>query len=269
MRSEHEQFDDPQLATAVRRVWGAETAPAELRRRISSLMLDPASAHDAPAIAGRISPARRWFRYAAAAIILLAVGSLTYTARNRFFAPPAHHDEEYAALKPDMARLMTSTHDEAAKNRHVLLANSGNSTEFESLGKSLQIELGRRIAAVPLPGWNFVGARLAQIGNLPAAQMVFEHEDECISVFSLDVPEGYPTEDGIEYEQNFEGHPISGFVRAGGLYCLVGSSKSGKLDLEELEELRNTIRGHMTVRPATSVYNNPKIPPSLQQAVKQ
>jgi hypothetical protein len=268
MHLDQGQFEDPQLASAIRRAWGTERAPAELRRRISSLVPDPAGAG---AIAGRIAPStsgsRRWFRYAAAAVILLAIGTITFTARNRLFQS-SPHQEAYSELKPDMAKLMTHTHDAAAINPRLLTATGGNGSEFESLGRTLQIELGRRIAMVPLAGWNFVGARLAQIGDMPAAQMLFSHDDEYISVFSLDVPQGYPAEDGISYEQTFEGHPISGFVRAGGLYCLVGSSKSGKLDVEELEELRDQVHARMSARPTTP-YTNPKIPPTLLEAVKQ
>src|SRR5688500_10678383 len=91
--TEPHRFDDPALKAAVRRVWGAERAPAEVSRRISGMMHEMRPAAAAPAVDAspsmvcptpvtadptfwQRSPFYGAYGLAAAASVLLALGGI-------------------------------------------------------------------------------------------------------------------------------------------------------------------------------------------------
>ena len=73
MGSPLDQFEAPELKTAVKRLYSAERAPAGLRRSVESIMRSQA----APQRRMRIGPAVMW-QWAAAAVIALGLAGLIW-----------------------------------------------------------------------------------------------------------------------------------------------------------------------------------------------
>src|SRR5438045_8349936 len=75
MSGQLDQFDAPELKTAVKRLYGNERAPTGLRHRVESIL----QAEQPPAPSLRINPAPIW-QWAAAAAIFIGLIGLTLRA---------------------------------------------------------------------------------------------------------------------------------------------------------------------------------------------
>jgi hypothetical protein len=246
MSEEFASFNDPALRTAVRKVWGAEQAPFELRQRIAALVPSQARAkgpqrqHE-PLILRLRSPL---YGLAAAASVLLAIGLVlhdwTSGGRAARIAPRA------IALPDPSAAALFASHDQWAKSprHHIKGSLDGNLSEVR---QRLRKDVGFPVLAANLHGsWKFEGALVSTIGKSKSAQLFFDSGDsQCISIFSL--PAGFlsGSAPGCDYCQANDKHSMAGFATGNGFYCVVGSSGPGAMSLEEVRSIRDELRPAM------------------------
>ncbi|HEY7090313.1 MAG TPA: hypothetical protein VH518_19610, partial [Tepidisphaeraceae bacterium] len=218
MEQYESQFEDPELKAALQRALGGESASSALRARVAAAI----EAEQQKAL--RIRPA--WVRplagLAAAAVLLIGFVFAYSLLFSRDHTVPQW-----------FAMAMVKTHDGSA---HPSADLAGD--DFSAIGTKLRSQLGYPILSAPLGNdWKFQGAELTDVGSTKAAHLVFTRGDQTVSIFS-GIPVGvlYSKEatEGMSYAQMENGHPVSGFVHAGAIHCLVGSSRDGSLDLKTL-----------------------------------
>lgn len=231
-------FDDPELKAALKRGLASEVAPAGLRARVERAM----AAEAASPPPKTLRPVGGWRNnplvgLAAAAMIILSIG-LIYTNIMKDRDGPR-------GLPQAMAIDMAAAHDRALANAalHDVAAPKG---DLNAIRKELSGKLGHPVLVASLGNdWEFQGARVASVGTTDAAQLIFKNKKnaDTVSVFSVPGQAYYATEEGMEYEQDVDGHPLAGFVRKGIVHCIVGS-KGSKLDEDDLAELRDDVQKH-------------------------
>jgi len=250
-----QSFDDPALKAALRRALDQDRAPGDLRERIRSLAASttPApepvpymraaaateEAADAPIPMFRRGPV---FKFAAAAVLVLGLGSLGYQVylANR---PPTYSQVAAYAVPPSLYKGMTQTHDER-------VAGSATPPDIATdlaAAKGLSDTVKRPVFVAQLTsnGWKFEGAGVRDVGPHSSAQLFFTRGNASISVFSLPASAVPQAKDDVTYDTVFNGHPIAGFVHKGGLYCIVGSSTDDSLKLDEVKSLLESHRGEI------------------------
>jgi hypothetical protein len=231
-------FDDPVLKAALKRAVGSEAAPAALRGRVEQALHAEAMAPLKRAAAHRPAGWRNnpLVGLAAAAMLIIGVG-LIYTNMMRT------DDGRMKELPAQMALDMAAAHDRALANAalHELKAPKD---DLSAVRGELKEKLEHPVLVASLGSdWDFQGARVATVGTTPASELVFKSRKtgDTVSVFSIPGRAYYATEEGLEYEQTADGHPIAGFVRKGIVHCLVGS-KGSKIDEDDLAKIRNQIQ---------------------------
>jgi len=248
-------FEDPALKAALKRTIGTETAPADLRQRVAQAIAAEGQTPSTGAAESRVErPAEPgsarsmrigWRRspligLAAAAMLIVGVGLIF----NHLWEPGI--DNLYTLPKA-LAADMVATHD------RMLGSGIGGPIEVvkDDLGRvrdTLKEKLGHPVLVASLgAGWEMQGAGVSKIGETPAAHVVFRNKssNEVVSVFSVSAAAYYAGQDGMEYAQVEQGHPIAGFVQNGVVHCIVGSPGS-KLDEDDLAKLRNAVRKTMS-----------------------
>ena len=232
-------FDDPVLKAALKRAVGPEAAPATLRTRVEQALHAEAMAPLKRAAAQRPAGWRNnpFVGLAAAAMLIIGVG-LIYTNVLR-----KGDDGRLTELPKQMALDMAAAHDRALANAalHELKAPKD---DLSAVRGELKEKLEHPVLVASLGSdWDFQGARVATVGTTPASELVFKSKKtgDTVSVFSIPGRAYYATEEGLEYEQVADGHPIAGFVRKGIVHCLVGS-KGSKIDEDDLAKIRNQVQ---------------------------
>jgi hypothetical protein len=228
-------FDDPVLKSALKRAVGPEAAPPALRTRVERALQSEAMAplKRARPAGWRNSPL---VGLAAAAMLIIGIG-LIYTSVMRT------DDGRLKELPAQMAMDMAAAHDRALVNAalHELKAPK---EDLAAVRSELKAKLEHPVLVASLGNdWDFQGARVATVGSTPASELVFKNKTsgDTVSVFSIPGRAYYATEEGLEYEQVADGHPIAGFVRKGIVHCLVGS-KGSKIDEGDLAKIRNQVQ---------------------------
>jgi hypothetical protein len=231
-------FDDPVLKAALKRAVGSEAAPSALRARVEQALHAEAMAPLKRAAAHRPAGWRNnpLVGLAAAAMLIIGVG-LIYTNVMRT------DDGRMKELPAQMAMDMAAAHDRALANAalHELKAPKD---DLAAVRGELKEKLEHPVLVASLGNdWDFQGARIASVGTTPASELLFKNKTngDTVSVFSIPGRAYYATEEGLEYEQVADGHPIAGFVRKGIVHCIVGS-KGSKLDEDDLAKIRNQVQ---------------------------
>ena len=222
-------FDDPDLKVALRRVLGSESAPAGLRERIAAM-----SGDEAPPI--RVNWRQSWvYRLAVAAVLVVGFGGLAYQIwkMNR----PPSYDPALAISDTLYASMLTAHHSGAAASGVTTLAQA------EDLKK--HIDRPVLVADLTRDGWTFDGGGVRKVGEFSAAQLRFSKGKASISVFSLPASAASGAQYGAEYDKVFNGSPIAGFLKGPGLYCIVGSSTDGSLNVDEVKRLLAEHKGDL------------------------
>jgi hypothetical protein len=245
MNKHEEQFDDPALKSALGRVWDRESCPPGLRAQIQAAIAT-ADEIDQPAPRRQSQGSNVWNRplspmslAAAAMFVLLGAGVWIYYG---VFAPDDVGRPGPVTLSSDLVTAMILVHDQSSVIP-TTTAFLSTSDDFPSLRKILLSKLRRPVWVSDLTkaGWQFRGARIANVENNPAADLVFTKDDRTLSLLSLPGPpscEGYAQ----DYELASNNHDVVGFGVGGSLFCLVESSRSTPLNLDELKKLRDTFR---------------------------
>jgi hypothetical protein len=232
-------FDDPELKAALKRSLGAEVAPASLRGRVEKALATEAASPPPRTL----RPAAGWRNnplvgLAAAALIVVSIG-LIYTNVMKNEGGPS-------GLPQAMAMDMAAAHDRALANAalHELNAPKG---DMNAIRDELKAKLGHPVLVASLGNdWEFQGARVASVGSTEASQLLFKNKknNDTVSVLSVPGRDYYATEEGMEYEQDVEGHALAGFVKKGIVHCIVGS-KGSKLDEDDLADVRDAVKQHL------------------------
>ena len=229
-------FDDPVLKAALKRNLGTERAPASLRARV-----ERALAAETAATMRRAAHRPSGWRnsplvgIAAAALFIVGIGLIF----NNYWRT----DTGRAELPKQMALDMAAAHDRALASggRHELDVPKD---DLNAIRNTLKDKLGHPVLVASLGNdWQFQGARVAKVGTTDAAELVFKSTTsaDSVSVFSVPGQAYYATEEGLEYKQVADGHPIAGWVKNGIVHCVVGS-KGSKLDTGDLVKLRDSIK---------------------------
>jgi hypothetical protein len=220
--------DDPALRGALRRALGVENAPAGLRERVVALTAKPAPVW------------RRGlgYRLAVAAVLVIGFGGLGYRVWQMNHNP---YDAKLA-LSDTLYQNMIDAHNARSGQ-----AAGGDKISNVAEAATLVKEIQRPVFAADLTrdGWTFQGGSVRNVGNDRAAQLFFTKGKASISVFSLPAPAAPGTQYAADYDKVYNGAPIAGFTRSGGLYCIVGSSPDGSLQVDEVKRLLAEHRGEL------------------------
>jgi hypothetical protein len=234
-------FDDPSLKVALRRALDSgERVPDGLRERILAAgKADGPVASDRPIPLYRRSPI---YRFAAAAVVVIGFGALGYTLWDMTRQPDYTPNASYA-LSNSLYKAMVETH----QARQSGAATPPDTVNTLAAAPSLSGAIGRAtfVADLTKDGWTFQGGGVRNVGSHPAAQLFFTKDKAAISVFSLPASAAPQARDGGTYDTVFNGMPIAGFTKKGGLYCIVGSSADGSLKVDEVKELLERHRGEL------------------------
>ena len=261
-------FEEPELKAAVRRVWGGETAPAALRERVQAMGIGAASAPAAditPVAAGQrqswtwpLRYPRSVYGLAAAAMMVIGfavayqldqpptrpvywgstVSSATHSTSNPSMPP--------AVLPASVAERLVDVHSRCARLPVHNAFRDIPRDDFDALRRRLENELGFPVLAGPIDGgrgdWVFRGGAICPVGQVPAAHLVFSRKGQAVSVFSLPRA-AFPqaNDDEVDEDRNPD-HPLTVFVRPGGIHCIVGSSSDGSLSPEDLRLIGERLR---------------------------
>lgn len=234
-------FDDPGLKAALRRVMDpAEAAPAGLRERILARGFTDREEEEAPKPIPMPRRSPMWVRFAAAAVLVIGLGTLAYQVwdMNR----PPRYDPAYA-ISNSLYKAMVQTH----QAREGGTATPADSVKTLAAAPKLSETTGRPtfVADLTKDGWTFEGGAVRQVGSHAAAQLFFTKDKAAISVLSLPASAAPGAQDGTTYDVEFKGHPIAGFTRQGGLYCIVGSSADGSLNVSDVKALLERHQGEL------------------------
>jgi len=223
-----DEHDDPILKSAVQRVWGGQTAPDELRRRIRATLAGSRSAWWQRPI-GRAS--------AIAALLLVGVGVAMFVMRG-----PAISGTK---MPQTIADNLIQTHKScfSRPSHHLLPADAAIS--FDATGQYLANQLKIHVISTDIGnGWTFDGAGMCRVGSRFTGHLIFRRNGtQELSIFS--VPQdtgcnGMAAETSYSYIEN--GYWLAGFTHGDGLYCLVARDPNGGLTTQELESIRTRLR---------------------------
>ena len=229
-------LDDPELRRAIRRVRGGHVADDALRSRVAQLTAAPAPAGASPASRAR-SPRSAWrrgaLRLAAAACLLFAGGVIEHVR---------HKGEErrnYAAANDGLLAAMVRSHAGPATSAAAADAHPVN--DFAD-AQRVRDELSRRLTRrPPLPdltplGWTLRGAATHPLHGAVAARLAFAHGDRRATLFSLPKFALVGAADGSTYDVVIDGHPVSGYVTADGVHCVVGDRGAPRDEITALRK---------------------------------
>jgi len=94
---------------------------------------------------------------------------------------------------------------------------------------------------VPLPdlsaqGWTLRDVAVVQVQALPAARCVFARGGSTLTLLSLPSAAFAGAEDGDTYQTVVDGHPLAGFIRGGGVHCVVGDANTPLGDITPITD---------------------------------
>ena len=231
MSSHLDQFDAPELKTAVRRLYGHERAPAGLRQRVEAIL----RADQPQARSMRIDRASAW-QWAAAAVILIGLTGLTFRAAYERAHP----------IGGQTLLAMVQTHDRCCQEKNKHQAKEIPQDNFALMGQSLAGKLKEPVLAASMEGgWKFVGAGLCTVNGKYSAHLVYKRNGQWLSIFSIPAASCDNVRDGGMGRQIIDDHMVAGFAKTGGVYCMVGSCPKKDLRLDEIQQLLKKHQGDL------------------------
>ena len=252
--SEFKSFNDPALRAAVRRAWSDEQAPQDLRRQIVAMCSGAAATRGTSRDWRNHEPLSmrirsNLYRYAAAAIILLAIG-IAFADWNSGGRGP-RRAPRVVALPTALSHDLYATHDADAKAPdHKLVGVS--QTDFKAMGQQLGQRLNFPVLAANLPGkgWKFHGATVCKVGKIVTAHLVFDlNGKEYVSLFSMPVTEVADSGRACDYTEVLNKHVMAGFTTETGFYCVVATSSDDSVTVEEIRTLRDELKPYLVDLP--------------------
>jgi hypothetical protein len=182
---------------------------------------------------------RPLFRFAAAAILIVGIGSLAFQIWNTT-RPPASSAYVFPV---SLFKGMVATHTARASGAEA----SPDAVKSLADAAKLSQTTNRPVLVADLTkdGWTFDGAAVRAVGQFTAAQLFFTKGNAAVSVFSLPASAVPNAADNSTYDTVFNGAPIAGFVKNGGLFCIVGSSPDGSLTAGEVRGMLERHKGEL------------------------
>jgi anti-sigma factor RsiW len=236
MDEEPIHFDDPDLKAAIARIRGGHKARQDVVDRVRRSLVEAidGGARHAPAASRQVwrmgyRPMPRRFAVAASIVAAFALGVLSHRVAHKFAEA-----QEYIEANNRLFQAMIAAHQ-------------GTFSRPEAFGPvsnpaSVRQQLADRLAhEVPLPdlsaqGWTLREAAVVQVAALPAARCVFSRGGSTLTLLSLPSAAFAGAEDGQTYQTVVDGHPLAGFIRGGGVHCVVGDAGTPLGDVTPLTD---------------------------------
>ena len=233
---------------------GSQSAPPALRTRVQALMEQPVDASPSGGWRWRIEP--QHYRLAAAAsLMIVALGIMTWQIRQNFFPTVAHSEPSVPAVVQfphSFAMSLVRAHDNCARLAdHHLIAGD----DFTALQQRLTQDAGVSVFAAALGDeWKFKGAGLCTVEETRAAHLLFARDNDIVSIFSLPAPQ-HCGANATNFAEMMDGHPLAGFRNGDTLYCVVGSSTSGACNTQHVAAVMAMVQ--QTMCPGSSCQITP------------
>lgn len=251
------QFDDPILKSAVKRTWGDQRAPGELRDRVAA-MLSAGAEEIAPTDSAPMRMAEHsawqlptWVGYAAAALVLLVVGLIGWQFLDTAGRPGNGGPVMAGGLPVSFVNDIVHTHDHCCnfENHHTIDAPRD---DFQLIRHQLEDRLGEPVWVIDATndGWQFRGAAICHVKGRKSAHLLYDRppRNQTLSVLSVpydgecSLPNGEVVT--IDTQTN---HPVAGFRTDGEFHCLVGHSPDGSLTIDELRRMTERYQGNLQI----------------------
>jgi hypothetical protein len=170
---------------------------------------------------------------AAAAVLLVVVGlSAAYW---RHVKHEEEEREEYLADNRTLLEQMIAAQEQPATPNAV----AANLSDPAAVAAEIQGKLSRTVPVVKLTGWKLDAAGVTQVAGVQAAQWRMSKGKRTLTVLSLP-RDAFKGEEGYdEYDFVLDNHAIAGYVKDGGIHCVVGDpSMTASESIALREELR-------------------------------
>jgi hypothetical protein len=257
MSSEISTFEDPELKAAVRRAWGSEVAPADLRRRVRQVLLSVTTPVAADVIRVPASTWRRAIAWSAAAAVLLAIAVFAIVSR-----PGTSGTQQVAQVTPpgslpsDLSAQLVHCHDKcshlAPHDHHFFTAAPKD--DFNAIAKGMTADLHYQVVAKPIGSeWDFRGAAECTVGSTKSAHLLYARGDAFVSVFSLPASRHPACKAHYTCDATIQSHPMAGFSEDGAFYCVVASTAGAtQVDLQQIKSIRDRLQADVKAEIAAS-----------------
>jgi hypothetical protein len=212
MNQDLPEFDDPALKEALKRAFGSQAAPSDLRQRIIESLSEPSTRQ-------RTFWLRRSVMALAAALLITLGGLYAWFSR-----------EKPATVGQTMLAALVERHDECCSSpQHWQPAFS--KMAMPQIAQAMGAALNSPILAANLKddGWEFKGPAICPVAGQGSAHLIFTHAGQQISVFTVPARSGNPVTNGGLDVQESNGHAMVGFVKDGTLYCMVSTCPKAEL----------------------------------------
>jgi hypothetical protein len=172
---------------------------------------------------------------AAAAVLLIVVGvSFTYW---RHVKHEEEEREEYLAANRILLEAMIGAQEKPDASAGTAVA--ADVADPAAVSAELQGKLGRYVPVVRLAGWKLESAGTTQVAGAQGGRWRLSKGRRTLTVLSLP-REAFKGEEGYDaYNFVLDKHAIAGYVRDGGIHCVVGDpSMTASESIALREELR-------------------------------
>jgi anti-sigma factor RsiW len=231
MNSPLDQFDAPELKSAVKRLYGNERAPLSLRERVEGILKTP-QPQSRPV---RIERAVMW-RWAAAAVIAIGLAGLVVRVS---------YERRQPVGRQTLAA-MVKTHDYCSKEGRPHRGKEIPHDSFVLVGSTMASKLKEPVLAADMgQGWRFMGGAMCPVNGKPSAHLVYYRNGQWLSVFSMPAASCEKVRDGAMCAEVIGDHMVAGFARTGGVYCMVATCPGKRLQLEEIRQLLKQHQGDL------------------------
>jgi anti-sigma factor RsiW len=224
---------DPQLRGAIKRVRGGHVASPQLRDKIER-SLAARSAMTPERGRPRRSRPIVWFARLAIAACLVLAGGVLQQIRHEW-----KEEREYGEANNTLLVAMANAHAHPSADA-VMVASFSNPDLIRQ-------ELDHRLARhTPLPdlhqlGWTLSQASVTPLNGAVTARYDFVKDTHRATVFSIPQFAFAGAHDGQTYDIVVNNHPISGYITADGVHCIVGDTG---MPLDQLAALRKQLQNH-------------------------
>lgn len=226
-------FEDPSLKSAIRDVAGGHRASAALREKAARAMAAQVVGAPAGESARRLVGVKRWL--AMAATIVVAVGAAV--AVEQWYSTSSWSRGGAGRVQaPTIWMVMASLHEGHCGEAQSAVASP--LSDVKAIAAEASTKFNRRVPAPAFAGWTLQAATYCSVGGHPGIQFRFQDNGRAITVVSLpQVAYGY--QQTTEYHTEAEGHQIAGFMKDGGLHCVIGDRGMPLADVQALvDQLR-------------------------------
>jgi hypothetical protein len=239
-----DSFADPQLKAAVVRVHNGHRIHPDLRERILRRLSDEGLLESAVGELGSSKPPPQnlqlfrspaWMALAACLLLLIGGGG-AYLWHLRH---EAQERTEYMAANRGILDSMVQVHNGGCTV--VVSAPASIADDAATISKKLSDALGRYVPVARFNGWKLDTVDVCDVGTNRArvAHWTFTRNGRRMTVFSFPASVFKIDEEYDHYDYVINGHAVAGFLRNGGVHCLVVDPE---LSAEDSVALRDELK---------------------------